>query len=61
MGGQSFKCPLCSYWFLAKSSLRKHIKGKHSIYDLVAHLTEIQDGQHPRPDRDPREPKDQGS
>lgn len=29
MGGMSFKCPICEQWFLAKGSLRDHIRDKH--------------------------------
>ena len=29
MGGQSFKCPQCDKWFLAKSGVREHLVSKH--------------------------------
>jgi hypothetical protein len=31
MGGQSFKCPKCDKWFLAKGALKHHFQSKHEI------------------------------
>ncbi len=29
MGGQSFRCPHCERWFLARGELHDHLVGKH--------------------------------
>lgn len=29
MGGQSFKCPQCERWFLARGALHNHLLDKH--------------------------------
>lgn len=46
MGGQSYKCPMCNRWFLAKGALRDHLKGKHKCvppFEIkgVGPLTEV--------------------
>ena len=35
MGGQSFKCPKCSKWFIYMGALKDHIKDKHGLVRVV--------------------------